>query len=387
MPELIRMEGTPAPHSTGAVLGENGNGVAEGVSTSSHPPSATPLAKDTSSAETVVKRTKDVHIEEDVTFADLLLSPLVYDGLTAGGFHTPSPIQLQCIPLGRFGVDIIAQAKSGTGKTIVFSVVSLETIDISNNLPQVLILAPTREVAVQICDVVNTVGQCISGLACHCFIGGLSVSDDMDKLKSGCHIVVGTPGRVKQLIETGAISTSSLRAFVLDEADKLYDESFRDVINWIHGSLPHRKQTIAFSATYTDKLLSSLKECMNDPQIVNVCTSTPTLLGVRQYYIRVDTAAAATAGQTVYDMKTDELYNLLSRLSFHQCVVFTRNRKRAQTLSEALTVEGWTSMHISGQQNQKERLRTIQALRDVDVRVLVSTDLVSTAVCAGDSRG
>lgn len=174
------------------------------------------------------RRTKDIELDENVTFDDLMLSKPVSDGLKQAGFIKPSPIQLKAIPIGKLGLDLIVQAKSGTGKTCVFSILSLEQILSSKSKAlQVLILAPTREVAIQISDSIKAIGHCF--VKCQAFIGGQSINQDKIKLKN-CQIAIGTPGRILHLIKQDLLNTSNIRLFILDEADKLLEPEFQDSI-------------------------------------------------------------------------------------------------------------------------------------------------------------
>ncbi|KAH0618929.1 hypothetical protein JD844_018480 [Phrynosoma platyrhinos] len=204
-------------------------------------------------------RTRDVHMHEGPEdFSSLLLSAPVLEGLKAAGFLRPSPVQLKAIPLGRCGLDLIVQAKSGTGKTCVFSTIALDSLILESPVTQILVLAPTREIAVQIHAVITTIGIKMEGLDCHVFIGGTPLNQDKIRLKK-CHIAVGTPGRIKQLIELDYLNTASIRLFILDEADKLLEEgSFQEQINWIYSSLPANKQMLAVSATYPESLANTL---------------------------------------------------------------------------------------------------------------------------------
>ncbi|GFV86578.1 probable ATP-dependent RNA helicase DDX20 [Trichonephila clavipes] len=174
-------------------------------------------------------RSSDVIIQEKADFSSFLLSEKVLIGLEKAGFKYPSPIQLEAIPIGRICKDLIVQAKSGTGKTLVFTIIALEML-LETKCLQVLILAPTREIAVQICDVIKAVGSEFKKLKCNSFIGGLPVSQDQDVAKN-CQIAVGTPGRIKQLISLKILKTKAIRLFVIDEADELLQPHFKSVMN------------------------------------------------------------------------------------------------------------------------------------------------------------
>uniref|UniRef100_A0A8C0QXM0 RNA helicase n=1 Tax=Canis lupus dingo TaxID=286419 RepID=A0A8C0QXM0_CANLU len=265
-------------------------------------------------------RTGDVLLAEPADFESLLLSRPVLDGLRAAGFERPSPVQLKAIPLGRCGLDLIVQAKSGTGKTCVFSTIALDSLVLENQSTQILILAPTREIAVQIHSVITAIGIKMEGLECHVFIGGTPLSQDKTRLKK-CHIAVGSPGRIKQLIELDYLNPGSIRLFILDEADKLLEEgSFQEQINWIYSSLPASKQMLAVSATYPEFLANALTKYMRDPTFVRLNSSDPSLIGLKQYYKIVNSYPLA---HKIFEEKAQHLQELFSRIPFNQALVFS----------------------------------------------------------------
>ncbi|XP_063306884.1 probable ATP-dependent RNA helicase DDX20 [Pelobates fuscus] len=312
-------------------------------------------------------------------FNSLLLSRPVLEGLEAAGFSRPSPIQSKAIPLGRCGLDLIVQAKSGTGKTCVFSTVALDSLILENLTTQILVLAPTREIAVQIHAVITSIGSRMEGLQCHVFIGGTPLPLDKTRLKK-CHIAVGSPGRIKQLIEIGYLNTASIRLFILDEADKLLEEgSFQDQINWIYSSLPANKQMLAVSATYPESLAKALTRYMREPTFVRLNVSDPSLLGLKQYYKVVNSNPLP---HKIFEEKVQHLQELFSRVPFNQALVFSNFHSRAQHLADILTSKGFPSVCISGSMNQNQRLDAMSKLKQFHCRVLISTDLTSRGIDA-----
>ncbi|KAL7828701.1 hypothetical protein SRHO_G00323350 [Serrasalmus rhombeus] len=324
-------------------------------------------------------RTDDVLLSDGVEFSSLLLSKAVLEGLSSSGFQRPSPIQLKAIPLGRCGLDLIVQAKSGTGKTCVFATIALDSLVLENATTQVLILAPTREIAVQIHAVVMAIGSAMEGLECHVFIGGRPVSQDKLHLKK-CHIAIGSPGRIKQLIEMGLLLTTSIRLFVLDEADKLLEEgSFQDQINWIFSSLPVNKQMLALSATYPESLAQHLCRYMREPTFVRLNPTDPGLIGLKQYYKLVHSHALP---HKVFEEKVQNLLELFSKIPFNQALVFSNLHTRAQHLADVLSSKGLPSVCISGSLSQEQRLEAMSKLKQYQCRVLISTDLTSRGIDA-----
>ncbi|TMS16431.1 putative ATP-dependent RNA helicase DDX20 [Larimichthys crocea] len=314
-----------------------------------------------------------------IDFNSLLLSQPVLEGLSAAGFQKPSPIQLKAIPLGRCGLDLIVQAKSGTGKTCVFCTIALDSLVLENPATQVLVLAPTREIAVQIHSVVMAIGCAMEGLECHVFIGGRPVSQDKLHLKK-CHVAVGSPGRIKQLIELGMLSTASIRLFVLDEADKLLEEgSFQEQINWIFSSLPVNKQMLALSATYPESLAQHLTRYMREPTFVRLNPSDMGLKGLKQYYKLVQSHPLA---HRVFEEKVQHLLELFSKIPFNQALVFSNLHTRAQHLADILSSKGLPAVCISGGLSQDQRLEAMSKLKQYQCRVLISTDLTARGIDA-----
>lgn len=321
-------------------------------------------------------RSKDIKLQEELDFSALLLSDLVQIGLTKSGFIKPSPIQLKAIPLGKSGLDLIVQAKSGTGKTCIFVVIALENVMLESPSTQTLILAPTREIAYQICEVVTSIGSALPGLCCHCFIGGLPISKDKLKLKR-CHIAIGTPGRIKKLIESNYLKTNSIRLFVLDEADKLLDDNFQKCINWIYKKLPHNKQMIALSATYPEELAKLLTHYMRNPAFVRLNVHKPALIGVVQFY---KVTMFHPLSHIAFQHKIQVLLDILRCVPFSQCLVFINLQMRAQSLCDVLKKHGWLALFISGNQNQLQRLAIMARLKSFQCRILVTTDLTARGI-------
>lgn len=326
------------------------------------------------------ERTDDVKIKENVEFKDLFLSPKVLSGLQKARFERPSPIQLKAIPYGRCGLDLIIQAKSGTGKTCVFTVISLESLSVEAKCLQVIILAPTREIAVQIEEVIEAVGQDMPGLGVASFIGGRPLTDDKENAKN-CHIAVGSPGRIFQLIEMEILRCENVKILVLDEADKLLEESFQSQINAIYSMLPTNKQMIAASATYPKELAEFVTVYMRDPTFVRLNPTDMALLGIRQHYVVVDTGSNKYSS---FEDKIQAALDLLSRYSFQQVLIFSNYHSHAKDIADACNNAGFPATYISGSMEQSRRLEAIRMLKDFKCRVLISTDLTSRGIDASN---
>ncbi|EFJ49376.1 hypothetical protein VOLCADRAFT_59362 [Volvox carteri f. nagariensis] len=319
-------------------------------------------------------RTQDV-VSDAASFRELMVSEALVRSLFAAGFERPSPVQKAAIPLGRVGTDLIVQAKSGTGKTVVFAVICLERVKPELNSVQALILAPTREIAIQSEEVIRTLASELPhpALTSAVFVGGLPMVDDEKKLRRLCHVAVGTPGRVGALLQAERLVTKSLALLVLDEADSLLGDSFYEDVTWIYDQLPKRKQVLAFSATYTSELLADLEPLMRRPQRVMMCSETVSLLGVKQFYalVAADPAAASAvaAAPVVFRRKVQQLLRLLAGVSFHQAAVFCNHKPRAEWLAEQLNAAGYPAAYLSGDRAQSERMEAMAAVRGFKLRV------------------
>ncbi|KAG0031294.1 DEAD (Asp-Glu-Ala-Asp) box polypeptide 20 [Podila clonocystis] len=340
----------------------------------------------------------DVQINEDLDFSSLVSNPALLQGLVQAGYQRPSPIQLKTIPLGRLGLDLIAQAKSGTGKTIVFSVIAIESV-LSNKgalessspnqhqQPRAVILAPTREIAVQIQEVIQSVLH--NGLErrvlCHSMIGGMPIQQDKANLQN-CSIVVGTPGRIRSLISTGHLKPNQIQLLVLDEADKLMEDAFKDDVVKIAQGLGSSKQVMAFSATYDDDLLSQLDQLVRDPVYIMLSNGTPELEAVLQFY-KVVIVPEAEKSESMFmrqnqivQRKFVELDSLLAHVPFYQAIVFINHRGRAGDLVKFLNRQGYPAMHITAGISQQERLDVMAKARKFEIRVLVCSDLIARGI-------
>lgn len=332
-------------------------------------------------------RSKDVDLTENVTFTDLMLSEKTYLGLTKCGFARPSPIQLETIPLGRCGFDLVVQSKAGTGKTCIFTLIALEALQFNiNNCTQTLIVAPTREIATQIHEVITLVGSAYEDLLCALCIGGVEVKQDRIKLSGGkigsCQIVVGTPGRLKQLIELNVLKTQQIELFVLDEADKLMDEQFKTQIDDIYKRLPSDKQMIVTSATYPDELGIFLQQYMRTPKSIRVGTEL-SLEALQEYYI--DSKAGFSAKKNL-ENKLETLRVVLSQLDYTKCFIFTNFQSRAPHICDYLNRdESFVSAHglttyICAELSQSERNSVFIKFKSSEQQLLVSTDISARGI-------
>jgi len=326
------------------------------------------------------ERTEDVVTGESrqKTFTDLLLSQPVLSGLKSAGFVQPSPVQLLAIPPAKVGFDLIVQSKSGTGKTCVYVVTALEMLKPDLQGLQALILAPTREIAIQGVTVAMQVGQELGEVKMAAFIGGISLAEDKMKART-CQLGVGTPGRLKQLISEGILAVDSVRLVVLDEADKLLEPSFLSDTTAILNMLPKSKQVLALSATYPDQLASLAERFMRSPQHIRPGQVSQVLSGVAQFLYTVQHCPAA-ARQTA--IKQGALLTILSSVPYTQCLVFSNYSTIAQATADFLNSRGFPAIFISAGQDQTRRLAAMQTFKQFNCRILCSTDLTARGIDA-----
>jgi len=267
------------------------------------------------------------------------------------------------------GMDVIAQAQSGTCKTATFSIAILEKIDTNLRECQALLLAPTRELAQQIQKVVMSLGDYM-GAQCHACIGGTSVREDMRKLDAGQHIVVGTPGRVYDMISRKVLRPTDIKQFVLDEADEMLSRGFKDQIYDVFRFLNQEIQVILLSATMPAEVLEVTKKFMRDPVRILVKKEELTLEGIRQFYISVERE----------EWKLDTLCDLYETLTITQAVIFCNTRRKVDWLTEKMHQRDFTVSAMHGDMDQKERDVIMREFRSGSSRVLITTDLLARGI-------
>ncbi|KAJ1966730.1 hypothetical protein IWQ62_002283 [Dispira parvispora] len=368
-------------------------------------PSATPIHPTTNpKAGSEVTTYVDEELVKLGEFEDLVANPELLQALKTAGYCQPSPIQWKAIPLGRLGCDLVAQAKSGTGKTIVFAILVLEKCILRSHPTKgdpprdhtglgALILAPTREIAFQIYTVIRQLLLLLhyDESECQCFIGGTPYTEDVKKAPR-CRIAIGTPGRINQLLVNGVFVTHHFKMLVLDEADKLMEDTFRDTVKDILTLLPRKeRQILLFSATYDSTTMTSIEQFMNQPQYILLSHTVPTLASVHQYYQRwvpdnpslVNPSQPVDIAQRSHQLqlwKQTQVKTILQRVSFYQCIIFINQSHKGRELVQRLTAWGYPALWISGQLQQQERLDVMQKVYDFKVRILVCSDLIARGI-------
>ncbi|KAK2173201.1 hypothetical protein NP493_893g01081 [Ridgeia piscesae] len=302
-------------------------------------------------------------------FDDMELKEELLRGIYAYGFEKPSAIQQRAIIPCIKGHDVIAQAQSGTGKTATFAVAILQKLDMNLKECQALILAPTRELAQQIQKVVIALGDYMQA-QCHACIGGTNVRDDIHRLSSGVHVVVGTPGRVFDMINRRALNIRYIKMFVLDEADEMLSRGFKDQIYDVFRTLNENIQVILLSATMPVDVLDVTKRFMREPIRILVKKEELTLEGIRQFYIEVERE----------EWKLDTLCDLYETLTITQAVIFCNTRRKVEWLTEKMHARDFTVSAIHGDMEQSQRDVIMREFRSGSSRVLITTDLLARGI-------
>lgn len=319
----------------------------------------------------VIGNEMDYNYDETVeSFDSLNVSEALLRGIYGYGFERPSAIQQRGIKPILDGHDTIGQAQSGTGKTATFAIAALQRINYSLLECQVLILAPTRELAQQIQRVVLALGDYLK-VVCHACVGGTDVREDMAKLKEGVHMVVGTPGRVYDMISNRrCLSVEKLVLFILDEADEMLSRGFKNQIHDIFRALPQDIQVALFSATMPKDVLDVTARFMRNPKRILVKRDELTLEGIKQYYVQV--------GEEINKFIT--LLDLYQTLTITQSIVYVNSRRKADEVAHQMAANDFTVSKMHGEMTQKEREVIMHEFRSGSTRVLITTDLLARGI-------
>ena len=304
--------------------------------------------------------------ESSAKFNSFGLSEALIKVLDEVGYEIPSAIQEQCIPHLLNGHDVIGQAQTGTGKTAAFALPLIDRIDISNNQVQLLVLTPTRELAIQVSEAIQTYSRHLKGFHVLPIYGGQSYDVQLRPLKRGVHAVVGTPGRVMDHLKRGTLKLNSLKALVLDEADEMLRMGFIDDVKWVMEKLPEVRQIALFSATMPDVIRRVAEKFLNSPKIVKVKTKTATAKTISQRYWLVGGVH-----------KLDALTRILEVESFEALLIFVRTKTATIDLAEKLSARGFTAEAINGDIVQNQRERIIQQLKNGKIDILIATDVAA----------
>jgi ATP-dependent RNA helicase DeaD len=299
------------------------------------------------------------------TFADLGLNADILESLNGMGYVKPSPIQAECIPHLLAGRDVLGMAQTGSGKTAAFSLPLLNNIDPTVKAPQILVLAPTRELAVQVAEAVTEFSKHMRGINVVALYGGQRYDVQLRALRQGPQVVVGTPGRLLDHLKRGTLDLSNLRGLVLDEADEMLRMGFIEDVETIMAQIPDGHQTALFSATMPEAIRRITKRFMKDPQEVRIQSSLTTRPDISQSY------------WTAYGRKTDALVRFLEAEDFDAAIIFVRTKNATLEVAEALERSGYNSAALNGDMNQSLREQTLERLKDGRLDILIATDVAA----------
>jgi translation initiation factor 4A len=320
----------------------------------------------------VVDENGEADVEYDRTIAnfdDMELKEELLRGIFGLGFEKPSAIQQKAIMPVLSGRDVIGQAQSGTGKTATFSIAMLQLLDESLFQTQGIILAPTRELANQIYGVVVSLSSFMN-IKVHCCIGGTAVREDMRILRDGVHVVVGTPGRVNDMIQRRAISTNHVKLFILDEADEMLDRGFKEQVYDIFRYMPEEVQVAVFSATMPLEVFDVTTKFMNKPLKILVKKEELTLAGIKQFFIAIERE----------EWKLETLCDLYTTLTITQAIIFVNTKRKCEWLTSNMTSRDFTVSSIHGELEQSERETIMKEFRSGATRVLITTDVLAKGI-------
>ncbi|KAK1438640.1 hypothetical protein QVD17_04449 [Tagetes erecta] len=312
-------------------------------------------------------RTEDVTATKGNEFEDYFLKRELLMGIYEKGFERPSPIQEESIPIALTGSDILARAKNGTGKTAAFCIPALEKIDTDKNKIQVVILVPTRELALQTSQVCKELGKHLQ-IQVMVTTGGTSLKDDIMRLYQPVHLLVGTPGRILDLTKKGICKLSDCAMLVMDEADKLLSPEFQPSVEELIGFLPEQRQILMFSATFPVTVKDFKDRYLKKPYIVNLMDEL-TLKGITQFYAFVEER------QKVHCLNT-----LFSKLQINQSIIFCNSVNRVELLAKKITELGYSCFYIHAKMLQDHRNRVFHDFRNGACRNLVCTDLFTRGI-------
>jgi len=304
------------------------------------------------------------------TFDDMGLEDNLTRGIYSYGFEQPSNIQqLAIVPMSKH-TDILAQAQSGTGKTGAFTIGSLSVINTSLKYPQVLVICPTRELSQQTERVARSLGSYMN-LRVLSATGGNQLRNDMASLKAGIHFVVGTPGRIFDLIRRGDLILDHIKYVILDEADQMLEDLFADQIKTIlNHKFPPSTRLALFSATMPQNVLDMAEKYLHEPVRILLPPDEVTLDGIEQYYVALDRE----------DWKLPTLLDLYQQITVNQALIYVNKRQKAEWLAKQLAAQGFTLEYIHGEMEVGERKKRMDDFRSGAVRVLISTDLLARGI-------
>jgi ATP-dependent RNA helicase DeaD len=304
------------------------------------------------------------------SFAELGLSESLLKTLSEIGYETPSPIQAQCIPVLLDGRDMIGMAQTGTGKTAAFALPLMEQIDVKLMKPQALILTPTRELAIQVAEALQSYAKNLPGFHVLPIYGGQSYTIQLKQLSRGAHIIVGTPGRVMDHLERKTLNLDHLKTMVLDEADEMLRMGFIDDVEWILERTPAQHQTALFSATMPEQIRRVAQKYLVDPCEIKIKSATATVAAIRQVYWQVSGMHKLDALTRILEVEED----------FDAAIIFVRTKTATVELADKLSARGYAAAALNGDLNQQMRERVIEQLKSGALDIVIATDVAARGI-------
>ncbi|MDT8421727.1 MAG: DEAD/DEAH box helicase [Desulfuromonadales bacterium] len=304
--------------------------------------------------------------EHTLSFADMALAPAIHRVIDEVGYETPSPIQARSIPPLLEGRDLLGQAQTGTGKTAAFSLPLLSRLDAKKKYPQILVLTPTRELALQVSEAMQTYARHLKGFQVLPVYGGQNMVQQLRQLQRGVQAVVGTPGRIQDHLRRGTLKLDKISCVVVDEADEMLKMGFIDDVEQILEHTPEDKQTALFSATMPQEVLSVARKHLKDPVEIRIRTRTTTVETISQWYWQVKGLH-----------KLDALTRILEAEEIDAMIVFTRTKLATVELAEKLVARGFSSAALNGDLTQALREKTIERLKKGTLDIIVATDVAA----------
>jgi ATP-dependent RNA helicase DeaD len=304
------------------------------------------------------------------SFADLGLSESLLKTLSEIGYETPSPIQAQCIPILLDGHDILGMAQTGTGKTAAFALPLMETIDVKTVKPQALILTPTRELAIQVAEALQSYAKNLPGFHVLPIYGGQSYTIQLKQLARGAHVIVGTPGRVMDHLERKTLNLDNLKTMVLDEADEMLRMGFIDDVEWILERTPEQHQTALFSATMPEQIRRVAQKYLVEPREIKIKSATATVAAIRQVYWQVSGMHKLDALTRILEVEDD----------FDAAIIFVRTKTATVELADKLNARGYAAAALNGDLNQQMRERVIEQLKSGALDIVIATDVAARGI-------
>ncbi len=303
---------------------------------------------------------------KDLLFSDLALPDALNRILSEIGYEKPSPIQAESIPILLSGQDIIGQAQTGTGKTAAFALPLLAKIDVKLKKPQALVLAPTRELAIQVAEAINTYAKYLKGMQVVPIYGGQSFPVQLKQLARGPQVIVGTPGRVMDHMRKGKIKWDAMHTLVLDEADEMLRMGFLEDVEWVLEQTPDDRQIALFSATMPKEIKRVSERFLNQPKEIKIKTKTATASTIEQSYLTLS-----------HHNKIDALTRILEVEETDAIIVFARTKNATTELADRLSARGFAAAAINGDMAQAAREKTIEQLKNGRLDILVATDVAA----------